>query len=163
MKLYEITDDLRAVSDLVESGEATVEQIEDTMQGLQGMFEEKAVAVFRVLRNFDSDSEAIKAEIDRLQDLQKAKAAAKASLVDYLKLNMVRSGIKKISSPICNITLLDPPAVAEVYDEAALPEEMVVTTIIKKADKRKILMRLKDGEEIPGARLGEGNYGLRIK
>ena len=89
MKLYEITNDLRELHALAESGELTEEMIADTVEGLDMQFEDKARGVLIVRSQMLSNVDVISAEIDRLTALKKSAANSAERLTDYLKMNML--------------------------------------------------------------------------
>ena len=64
--LRELTEEMQAVADLANDPDIPQEALIDTLEGIQGMFNEKAIKVVHVLVNSDSDIDAIDAEIARL-------------------------------------------------------------------------------------------------
>ena len=167
-KLYELTQDLRGLQDLADdldlsNGDASMGQaIEDTFQGLEMQFNDKAVAIIKVAENLKADTAIIDAEIKRLTDRKKAINNRQEALKDYLRYNMEASGIKKIECPLFTISLGKAPDKVQIIDESAIPDEFIRTKVEIAPDKVALAKALKDGKEIPGASLVQGKPSLRI-
>ena len=69
--LRELSKELAEVRDLALDPDVPEEAIRDTLEGLEGIFQDKAVSVVHVLTNGDSDIAALDAEIARLTDRKK--------------------------------------------------------------------------------------------
>lgn len=162
-QLYKISEDYKGLQDLVDSGEATQEMIADTLDGVQGMFEEKAQAVVTIANDFNHNITVLDAEISRLSDMKKSIKAKQDSLKEYLRFNMERTGITKIQCDLFSITLRKASKAASITDESALPDDYVNVKTVVSPDKRAILAALKKGEEIAGAELSTGKTSILIK
>jgi len=162
-QLYKISEDYKGLQDLVDSGEATQEMIADTLDGVQGMFEEKAQAVVTIANDFNHNLSILDAEITRLTDMKKSIKTKQDALKEYLRLNMERTGITKIQCDLFTITLRKASQTATINDEGALPDDYVNVKTAVSPDKRAILAALKKGEEIPGAELSIGKTSILIK
>ena len=162
-QLYKISDDYKGLIDLVESGEATQDMIADTLEGVSGMFEEKANAVVTVANDYQRRIDVIDAEISRLTEMKKAMSNQRDGLKEYLRINMERTGIEKIECPLFKITLRSGTKTAQVNDESLLPDDYVNVKTTITPDKRKILSDLKNGVDIPGAELSTGKTSILIK
>lgn len=160
MKLYELTEQLRGLHELVESGELPPDAIQDTLDGLEGEITQKAEKIGHVVANWQSDQDAIDAEIKRLQARKKHISNAESRLKDYLRYNMEASGTTKISCPLFSITLTKPQKVVVIDNETWLNEEYI--RVKREVDKTKIKAALKEGAIIPGAHLEDGKPGIRI-
>lgn len=164
--LRELTEDLRGIHELALDPDVPAESLNDTIEGLEGMFNDKAVRVAHVIANQDSDVAAIDAEIKRLQQRKKVMTNARDRLKEYLRFNMEATGVTKISSDLFTITLAKPMDVVVVDDDSAVPDEYQrVAVAPDKALIKKALIKkaLKDGCEVPGCHLGKGNSSVRIK
>jgi hypothetical protein len=159
--LRELTAELAGINELAKDPEIPAEAIANTINGLEGMFKDKAINVVHVLLNNDSDIGEIDAEIKRLNDRKKVMNNAKERLKDYLRFNMEASGISKIESPLFTITLAKAREVVVVDDTEKLPEDYKRVTV--SPDKALIGKALKDGYEVPGASLALGQSSIRIK
>jgi len=161
--LRELTSDLIEVNALAEDPEITPEMLADTIDGLEGMFNDKAINVVHVIANSDSDIAEIDSEIARLSARKKVMTNGKDRLKEYLRMNMEASEIKKIEHPLFTITLAAGRDKCEIEDPVMLPTNYTVTKTTVNPDKIKILADLKEGVEIPGAFMGKSLSSIRIK
>jgi hypothetical protein len=159
--LRELTSDLHEIQQLAMDPEIPADALANTIEGLEGMFNDKAVRIVHVIANQDSDIEAIDAEIKRLQERKRVRVNAQERLKDYLRFNMERTGITKIESDLFTITLVKPRQIVVIDDEQQIPEDYQRVTVVP--DKTLIGKALKDGYEVKGAHLGEGKSSVRIK
>ena len=139
------------------------EQLKDCLDNIEEAFNDKATNVLSVVNSMDSDVSAIDAEIKRLQARKKAMVNRKDSLKEYLRTNMEATGITKIQHPLFNVTLAKPSVKCEVTDVDALPDEFVKVELVTKPDLNKIKRAIKDGEDVNGAQLVEGQSRILIK
>ena len=161
--LRELSKELAEVRDLALDPDVREEAIRDTLEGLEGIFQDKAVSVVHVLTNGDSDIAALDAEIARLTDRKKHIQNAQSRLKDYLRDNMEATGTTKITSPLFTITLAKGRDMAIVDDESALPDDYVRVKTTIAPDKAAILSALKEGVEVPGAHMAKTASSVRIK
>jgi hypothetical protein len=161
MKLYELTQQLIEVGELASDPEIPAEALADTLEALEGEFNEKAIAISHVLKNTDGDVGAIDEEIKRLQLRKKFMTSGKERLKAYLRDNMQRLGIKKITSPLFTISLRAPAKSVHIIDEAMLTDEYFRTTYT--VNKAAITAALKAGGIVAGAELIDGKAGVMIK
>jgi hypothetical protein len=162
--LYELSDQYRGLMRLIDSGEVDPQALEDTLEGLQGDIQAKGAGTLAVLANLAAGITAYDNEIKRMQARKKTLERNRAWLKNYLRDNMQACGIQRIESELFTATLGLPPIVCEIYDEDLIPDEFVeVVPEVKKYPKATILKALKEGREVPGARLAEGQYKITIK
>jgi hypothetical protein len=165
MKLYEITEQYAEVQKLLDQddSESMAEAVSETMGLIEADFEEKAQNIVALAFNVESDISGIDEQIKRLQDRKKAIQNKAESLREYLRYNMDRSGIDKISCPLFTITLSKASKQVEVTDEQALPDDFVRVKTTVSPDKVSIAKALKEGADVPGAVLVDGKRRLTIK
>jgi hypothetical protein len=165
MKLYEISEQYKEVQKLIDDDESGSmrEAIADTMQMIEGDFQDKAQAVVSLTFNMGGSITALDKEIERLQDKKKVIQNKVDSIRDYLKMNMEATGISKIECPLFTITLTKPAKQVEITDEALLPDEFVRVKTTVAPDKVALAKALKEGKEITGAILVDGASRLIIK
>jgi|FLOH01.1.fsa_nt_gi glutamine synthetase type III len=161
--LYELTEQNKELQILAEQGEIDAETLADTMEGIQGSFEEKGIAVIQVAANLDSDIEAIDHEIKRLQARKKSVVNKKEWMREYLRSNMEQSGIDNIKCPLFSITLRKATKQLEITDETKIPADYLDIKTVVSPMKREILAALKTGEYIPGCQLKDSARSLLIK
>ncbi len=158
--LYELTEQYKKLAELANDPEVPAEAIADTIEGLEGEFNAKAVSVTHVLRNASADIESLDTEIKRLEARKKVIKNGQDRLKEYLRSNMEASGITKIDCPLFTITLAKGRDICVVENEKELPSEFIVTTT--RPDKTALLKALKDGP-VNGAHIEKSKPSLRIK
>jgi hypothetical protein len=160
MKLYEITQEAQYLAALLETEELTPE-LEAELLINQEQLQIKGINYAKVISNYQSESDAIDAEIKRLKTMKESRDKNVTWLTESLKKAMLVSGIEKIESPLFKISLRRSEAV-EVEIPEALPIDWQVKKITITADKVAIKKAIKEGYSITGARLVE-NFNLSIK
>jgi hypothetical protein len=160
MKLYEITQEAQYLAALLETEELTPE-LEAELLINQEQLQIKGINYAKVISNYQSESDAIDAEIKRLKTMKESRDKKVTWLTESLKKAMLVSGIEKIESPLFKISLRRSEAV-EVEIPEALPIDWQVKKITITADKVAIKKAIKEGYSITGARLVE-NFNLSIK
>jgi hypothetical protein len=161
--LRELTSELLEVRDLALDPDIPAEAIRDTLDGMAGLFNDKAIKIVHVITNGGSDVAALDAEIARLAERKKIIQNAQARLKDYLRFNMEATGTTKITSPLFTITLAKGRDIAVIDSEKDLPDDYVnVKTTVTPA-KAIILKALKEGVDVPGAHIEKSKTSVRIK
>lgn len=163
MHLYELTAEYREFQQLVESEEFDKKTIADTLESIQGEIKDKGRNVAAFLQNLEADVEALKAAESRIAARRRTIENRAEWLKEYLRSNMERCGISKIECPEFVVTLGKPRDVCEIVNEDELPELYVKTKVTKSPDKTLILKAMKDGYDVPGARIGKSKPSLTIK
>jgi hypothetical protein len=160
MNLYTLTTEAQMIASLLETEELTPE-LESMLIINQQELSHKSIDYIKVIRNKESDSDAIEAEIKRL----KAMKDANDRVVDRMKLAvrdaMLASGIDKIESSLFKLSLRRSESV-EVVNIDQLPESLVTVKKTVSADKVKIKEAIKNGVPVEGAVIVE-NFSLQIK
>ena len=159
--LYELTSDLKELQE-IDFMEVEEEQIEEIKAIIKEQIATKGTGIISVVRNLESDTEAIKAEIKRLQDLKKSKENKIENLKKYTKECLEEADIKKVSTSLGNISLRKLPGSVEVLQENSIPDEYKKEVTTVTIDKKAILADLKEGVVIPGVTLKTGT-SLSIK
>lgn len=162
--LYEISTQYQELATLVDSADEDLTvALRDTMESIEGEFQEKGKALAMVTLNMDGDIEAIKAQIARLTDRKKAMESRQSSLKEYLRTNMERSGITKITHPLFTITLGKGKPTVVIDEESKIPDEYMNTKVETTPMKAEIAKALKEGKEVPGAHSEIGKSSISIK
>jgi len=156
VKLYEITDALLQVEDLLEAGE----DVQDTIDALQLSLEDKIEGLAKVIRNFEASAEAKKNEAKRLKEQAEKDQANADRLKDWIKLNLIMLGKKKVETDLFKITVTKPREKVEV-DETRLPDDYFI--IKREPISKTELKKLVKEQEIPGVQIVLGEPGLMIK
>lgn len=157
--LYELSQDYRQALDVLTDPENDLpaEVIADTLEGLQGSLEDKAVNLAKFFRNLEAMAGAIKEAEDRMARRRRAIESRVKWLKDYLRQNMVTCGIQKIESPWFVLAIQKNPAAVDVFDEAAVPAEFKEEVVSVRLDKAGIKRALEAGQTVPGAALMPGS------
>lgn len=158
ISLYELTQDYRQALDVLTDPENDLpaEVIADTLEGLQGTLEDKAIAVAQFFKNLEATAVAIRDAEQRMNQRRKAIENRVASLKTYLKESMESCGITIIESPWFTLSIAKNPAAVDILDENSLPDEFVEIVTTRKIDKTSIKKAIESGEEVPGAVLTRG-------
>ncbi len=156
MNLYELTGTYLKLQDLIESGEAT----EDDIESISDTIDIKAENYAKVIKNQEGNINALKTEINRLTDKKKSIENNVDRMKESLKDSMITTGKERIKTDLFNISVANNPEAVTVIDEALIPDEFF--KVEKKLDKTLLKETIKHGHEIPGAVLTQGK-GLRIK
>lgn len=161
MKLYELSQQYAQLIALLEDEDADVELIEGTIEAVEEAFHLKAENLAKVIRDFQSDADAIKEEAKRLAERSRAIEKKTDKLKEYLLQQMVMTNTDKIAGKFFTISTRKSTSVnVESLDQVPETFKNVKTEIV--ADKRAIAEALKNGEVIPGCTLNE-NKSLQIK
>lgn len=161
-KLYEISAQFKELQAIANDDEMAV-AVADTLESMEGEFNEKANAIVSMVLNMDGDVEPIDSAIERLQARKKVIQNKQASLKNYLRENMERTSIKKISCPLFTITCVEGRELAYIDNEEALPDEYLSVKTTVSPDKTAITKALKEGKEIEGVHLERAKSSIRIK
>jgi hypothetical protein len=158
--LYELAEQYKSLQNLSDD-DIDPETLADTLEGVTGSFEEKAIAVVQVASNISI--EAIDAQIDRLQAMKKARLGRQEWLKEYLRTNMERTGITKIDHPLFSISLRKGRDIVSIDDESKIPADYLNIKTSVTPMKADILKTLKSGIEVPGCHIAESKTSLVIK
>jgi hypothetical protein len=161
--LYALTGQFKELEKLSDIDSDMAEAVENTLEAIQGEFDDKAISIIYVSKNMDADITALDNEIDRLNSRKKVITNRKDSLKDYLRTNMEASEISKISCPLFTITLAKGRDIVQIDDADKLPDDYLKTKTTVTPMKKEILSDLKAGIEIEGAILVKSKSSLRIK
>lgn len=163
--LYELTKDMLGLQEFLEGDLEGFDEetIRDTIEAVQGTYEDKLEAYCKVIRNLEADCTALKNEENRLKD----KRRSLEHNIDRLKRAMFDSmkttGTTKVKGTIFTVSIQKNggklPVIVDV-DIADLPDELVRVT--EAPDLDAITKLLEQGES-KYAHFGERGESLRIK
>lgn len=168
MKLYEISENYRAFMAAVDAGEIPEDAIGDTLDGIEGAFDDKADSIACLIKELRLEAAGIKTEADNLTARARRAQAKADRLQGYLLYHMQAMGKTKISTARNVLSLRKGTPACKIEDEAlALSwlEMHHMEDCIKREvsiRKRELLARMKDGDEIPGAHM-EQDVILQVK
>jgi len=148
--LYELSDKLTQVSEMLENG---VEGLEDTLESLEGSFNDKVESIIKLWRSKCAERDIIKSEIYRLQQRADKLDREAKWLHEYVEREMKNANVTEVKSPLFKIKLgLNPPRV-EVLDKSKIPEQFLRTNLSVEPDKVAIKEAIESGQEVPGVEL----------
>lgn len=159
MKLYELTGALADLSSMDLDDEA----VQNSLEAIQGDFNDKAVAIIKLTENMTADTTAIDAEIDRLKARKQVIENRKKGLREYLLHNMQACKIDRIDCPLFTVTLRKGVESVEIVEQSQIPNEFIKVEVVESPDKKAIKAALSAGTEVPGVTLKRGATTLQIK
>lgn len=164
--LYNLSGEYRALAQLLAAGDYDEEAVRDTIEasGLPEAIAEKAQGCEMVARMMEADIPTIDAEIKRLQELKKSRQAKADALRKYVLDNMLACEIQSIDAPLFSIKVAKNPPSVEIFDERQIPADYMSSPPppAPKPDKKLIAQAIKDGFDVPGAKLSQG-FRLAIR
>lgn len=158
--LYQITEEYQEIASQLELGELTPE-LEKALTINKEELQTKAVRYAFVVKQFESDINAIDEEIKRLQAMKKSKENAKDRIKDTLKNAMLHYNIQKVEVPTLKLSFRESKSV-EVYDMDKLHADYIKEKVTLSADKKAIKDTFDSGGFVDGAALVT-NQNLQIK
>lgn len=151
MKLYEISDAIRAALDHIDVDPETGEILNaDNLHAVEAEASDKVEATALYLRELDAEAKAAKDEADRM--IARVKSMQKRS--DYLKSMLLDAlhATGKVKTARVTVSIRTTQAV-EVSEGANLPEAYTTVKTTVSPNKVAIKQALLDGVEVPGCSL----------
>lgn len=163
MNLYEISADYQRFQEQVESGEIPEEAIADTLEAIEGNFDDKVDSIACIIKSLLAEAKEIKSERDSLDGRMKQKQKTADRLTKSLKDQMLFSGRTKVETRRNVVRIRkNPPSVVidNEQDFISFAQENELDSLLNysqpKPNKTAIKDILKDGAHLPGVRLVEG-------
>jgi len=162
MNLYSISEIYQAAMNELSADDFDAETIADTLEGLEGAFSDKVLAVAAYIKNLESESSAIKNAADAMKSRHVAIDMRAAKMREYLLDSMIKVKSTSVTSPELTVkTKVCPPSVS-VDKEEIVPELWFTTKIVRSLNKSAASKHLKGDNDIPGLSLAR-NTKLDIK
>ena len=158
MSLYEITGDYIRLIDAIEAGEIPEEAIADTLEAVNGAWDERADAVLSAVKNYRAECEAIRNEEKALAERRKRKEKVIERLEGYFTDSLYRVGRTNYESARHNVRFTTSSAVV-VKDIDALikyAKKNAPDAIVKKVEvsaNKDVLKKLLKAGDVPGVEL----------
>lgn len=164
MTLYEITDDILRLCQMAEEEEIDSEVFADTLEGLEGEFEDKADSYAKVIRTLEGDIGSLKAEIDRLTARKRTIENNIKNMRQALKMAMRVSNKQEFKTALFSFGIQKNPPAVKIDDPEAIPAEYLIPQAPKVDNTaiKKMLKGLDDNEFCPWAHLDQ-TESLRIR
>lgn len=129
----------------------------DTLEGESYPLEQKAQNITYVIRNCQLEQDAIDSEIERLTKMKAQIANREKSLRSYTQKCMEIAGVSKITAGTFALSIQKNPASVEIFEPAMIPDDYMrlpePKPPVAAPDKKLIAQAIKDGFEVPGAKL----------
>jgi len=164
MKLYEIKDLYFRFFELVENGEIELDAYADTLEAIDGEFEDKADNIACLIKTLISEAKAIESEEKALKERRERKERQAESLKNYLSITMQQLGKSKLETTR-NVLSFRKTTSLYIEDEVRFMElhpNLVNTKVEKSISKKDATEIIKAGCQLEGARLIE-KQNLQIK
>ena len=159
--LYELQGEYQRLYQLAEEEELTLEDIQDTLESLDGELEDKAVGYAMVMKEIEGQIDVIKKEIERLNSKVKTLNNNKDRMKNALQDAMIQTDNKEFKTDLFNFKIQNNPPSVKVLQESEIPEQYFIPQE-PKLDKKGILAELKAGKDIQGVEMVQGQ-SLRIR
>lgn len=155
LALYQIADQYLADIEKLNDMELDEQTLADTLEGLSGELEVKATNVAMFIRNIEATAESIKQAENQMKERRKALENRAERVRQYLKDNMIRTGITKVESPYFSVSLRNNPESVDVINMEMIPAEYfdVPPPPPPVLDKMAVKKAIQSGVEIEGVRL----------
>lgn len=157
MRIYELAEAYQQIIDRIEEGEV---DLTDTLESIEDALEVKLENTAKIIRTWESESVALKAEEDRLKKRRETRENGADRLKKYIFENMQKVKKEKIEGELFTLRLQKNPVKVNILNDKSIPANYLVEqnpTINKKA----ILEDLKNGIAVEGAELQKSKH-LRI-
>lgn len=160
MNLYDLTDNFNKVYNQIQAGEDS-EVYLDTLNSIEEAIEEKAIGYAKVIKNIESDNQALAEEIKRLQGRKSSNENAIKNLKSNLQDSMEQTGKTVFKTPLFSFGIQNNKESTNIIDEAKIPDAYF-NEQPKKLDKKRLLEDLQNGQEVEGADIKQ-TRSLRIR
>lgn len=149
MKLYLLPPAFEAVLAATEDGELTPEALAK-LDSLEMELKDKVDGCCRVMKAFDAQADAYKAEADRLYKHSQMAANQAKRMKEYVDTNLRAIGVEKLETELFKLRYQkNPPScvVPDGLDPSTLPEAFKVVKI--EPNKRAMIDAAKAGQTLP--------------
>jgi hypothetical protein len=154
LRLYEIAETyLRALEELADIENLPEQAITDTLEGLQGEFEVKAINVAGYIRNIEAEASAVEQARKGMERRQRSLTRHAERLREYVKNHMERTGLPKLKNHYLTLRVQNNPPSVVVDDEKSIPDQYKHTETVTTLLRAEIARALKADQEVPGSHL----------
>ena len=162
MRLYEITQDIAELEELINNEELTEDEVIEVKTMIESVLNEKAEQIAYVIKNKESDIKAIKEEEKRLKEKRKSVEKSAERLKSYVLENLLMLDKKKIKTSVGDIAIRKSQAVEVSSDVNVLDDRFKRVKTTVEADKTALKEAIKSGEVVDGVEIVE-NYSLNVR
>jgi seryl-tRNA synthetase len=158
MNLFQISNEYKMVMNDALMADELSEDTVKTLDNLEGLIEDKAVAIASIMKNCELEAEAVRTAIKEMQNRVKKLENKYDWLHDYLRGCLECSSFKEIrKSPHFVIKLKQNPIKVVVDNEELIGDEFKKTKEVKTIDKTAIKNAIENGVIVLGAHLEQAN------
>lgn len=156
--LFVLAAEYRATAERLSELDLDDQTILDTLEGMSGDLETKATNTVMFARNLEATAAAIKEAEGQMAARRKAIENRAAGLRSYVLTSMQVAGVQKIECPFFKLAIQNNPPSVDVFEAATIPAEYWIQpeTPPKVLDKKAVAKAIKEGKEIAGVRLHQG-------
>ena len=160
MNLYQINEQIESILSQVDENGELPETVADSLEQLAVDEQTKIENTALYYKNLLSDAKAIREEEVALAERRRKKENKAEKLKEYLSGYLTAKGYKKYETT--RVLLSFRKSVRTEVDEKVLPDSEMYWVTTRKPDTAWIKALLKDGKEVPGAKLVE-HQNIQIK
>lgn len=162
-KLYEIKNEFNELLLMADEQGLSLDDIKDTMDGIEFEFEEKADSTAKMIKTLIADADSVKSEKDRLAKRETALRNSADNLKKYLETMMLEVKKKKFKTTLFSFNIQKNPKTVKVEVEELLHKKYLIKQP-DKVNRKQLLDDLKAGvlEENENMRLVQ-TESLRIR
>lgn len=162
LKLYELAEGYTNILNMVDEDNPDADILKALMT-IEGQIEGKAMSIVSLIKHWESESDIIKSEEQRLAKLRKTRENAVQNVKQYLKGAMEQMGLDELKSPTRSIKLQNNHPTVEITNIDLIPQKFLnFIPASYEPKKAEIAKACKDGEEILGVSVTQGK-SLRIR
>lgn len=161
--IYEITEDIRFINDLMEEGEVDSEALKGALEVSKEELTIKLEHYCQFIKNLESDIEGLKTEEQRLALKRKHLEDTKDRMKKAMEWSLDQVGEKKLECGTFKVSLQTNPASVKLDCEPSLVPERYLIPQDPKIDKKLLKEDLDGGVELSGVAHLERTESLRIK
>ena len=147
--LYELSTMLRNIFEELDDcdSDEKVTELMNTVFAVEGDLSRKGETYVKIMRNMQSDIDAIKTEKERLDKMQKRRELAIERMKEYIRMSMTAAGLKYIETPLGKWARRMSPWSCTVIDASRVPEKYLIPQP-PVVDKKALLADFKQTGEI---------------
>ena len=150
--IYELTSNYLKLQQMIEAGDFSEEDLQDTIEMVTDEIEDKAESYGFVITNLNSQADGLDKEIKRLSDRKKTITNGVTSLEKSLANSMIATDHLKFKTNHFSFGFRKSESVT-VLDQLLLHGEYIKTKTTETPDKTAIKKALKEGIVVEGAEL----------
>lgn len=159
-KLYELSDAMNRVAEMIEEG---ADGLEDTLESIEGTFQDKVESIAKLIRSKAASRDLIDEEKNRLSKRAAALDKQVQWLTDYVEREMLRTNKTEVKGALFTAKLAMTPPRVEVSDAQAIPHMYLrLVPASSSPDKAAIKEAIQSGKNVPGCELKQ-DLKLKIK